>query len=39
MTIEFSTRSDCLLDLTLSYGRFACIRLAKAINEREQVLN
>jgi hypothetical protein len=39
MTIEFSTRSDCTLDLTMSYGRFAGIRLTKAINEREQELD
>jgi hypothetical protein len=33
-----STKSDCLLDLTMSYGRFASTRLAKVINEREEVL-
>ena len=39
MTVEFATRSDCTLDLTMSYGRFAGMRLTQAINEKEQVLN
>jgi hypothetical protein len=38
MTFE-STKSDCSLDLNLSYGRFASLRLYKAINEKKQSLN
>ena len=38
MTME-TTKSDCSLDLNMSYGRFASNRLSEAINEKEQSLN
>ena len=38
MTLDYSTRADCLLDLTMSYGRFASNRLSNALNDRKQVL-
>jgi hypothetical protein len=31
-----STKSDCLIDLTMSYGRHASQRLSYALNEKEQ---
>jgi len=39
MTLDYSTRADCLLDLTVSYGRFASSRLSKSLNEKEQSLD
>lgn len=39
MTIEFATRANCLLDLNMSYGRYASHRLSKTLNEKEQALN
>jgi hypothetical protein len=38
MTIEFSTKADCMLDLTMSYGRYAANKLSQAIDEKEQLL-
>ena len=34
----YNTKSDCALDLMLTYGRFASIRLSKIINEKELLL-
>ena len=34
-----NTRNDCILDLNITYGKFASIRLSKIINEREQELD
>jgi hypothetical protein len=39
MTIEYSTRADCMLDLALSYGRYASRILSKRLNEKEEILN
>ena len=38
MTFD-NTRNDCLLDLNITYGRFASIRLSQVINDREQELD
>lgn len=37
MTMD-TTKSDCLLDLTLNYGRYAGNRFSKACNEHEEAL-
>jgi len=37
-TVINTTKSDCLIDLTLSYGKFGGNRLLKAINEKEEIL-
>lgn len=38
MTIEYSTRADCMLDLAVSYGRYASRILSKRLNEKEKTL-
>jgi hypothetical protein len=39
MMIQYdTTRNDCLLDLTMSYGRYAANKLSQAVNEREEAL-
>ena len=32
------TRADCMLDLNVSYGRFASRKLCKVLNEKEEKL-
>jgi hypothetical protein len=38
MTVIETTKSDCMLDLTLNYGRYAGNRFSNACNEREEAL-
>jgi hypothetical protein len=38
MSIEFSTRADCLLDLAMSYGGYASRMLSKRLYEKEETL-
>lgn len=38
-TMIDTTKSDCLIDLTMSYGRFGGNRFLKAVNEREELLH
>jgi len=38
ITVEFKTRADCMLDLNVSYGRFASRKLCKVLNEKEEKL-
>jgi hypothetical protein len=38
MIIEYSTRADCMLDLAVSYGRYASRILSKRLDEKEETL-
>jgi hypothetical protein len=38
MTMIDTTKSDCLIDLDVSYGRYGSQRLSQAITEKEQYL-
>jgi hypothetical protein len=38
MIIEYSTRTDCMLDLAMSYGRYASRILSKRLDEKEETL-
>jgi len=37
-TLIDSTKSDCLTDLTMSYGKHSANKFLKTINEKEEVL-
>ena len=38
MIVIETTKSDCMLDLTINYGRYAGNRFSKACNEHEEAL-